>query len=147
MHADSVHKIDPTLGWHLWATDLCLAVARGRRSGSARVLRVPIVHNSYADHTVPPAWHQSAATLKAKYPELDRIATLCGNVESGPPAVAMKSALWPPPSRKCHSPLVRSPPPHRRAIPRKIALVTDMALKYKLSSYDDYLSLELGASS
>jgi SAM-dependent methyltransferase len=80
--ADSVHSIDPSLGWHLWATDLCLA-ARVRGIAAPRIVRIPLFHNSYNDGQLPAAFYSAAAQLRAKYPQLTRIPTLCGVI--GPP--------------------------------------------------------------
>jgi SAM-dependent methyltransferase len=82
--ADSVHRIDPMLGWHLWGTDLCLA-ARRERGGEARIVRVPLFHNSYNDGHLRSAFHSSAQRLAAKYPG-SVIPTLCGVIE---PATAV----------------------------------------------------------
>lgn len=76
------HRIDPALGWHLWGTDLCLSAAR-RRARTPRIVRVPLFHNSYNDGVLPPAFHQSARTLLAKYSDLTRIPTLCGTLTAG----------------------------------------------------------------
>jgi SAM-dependent methyltransferase len=81
--ADSVHSIDPSLGWHLWATDLCLA-ARARGIAAPRIVRIPLFHNSYNDGQLPPAFYTAAGQLRAKYPQLTSIPTLCGVI--GPPA-------------------------------------------------------------
>jgi len=80
LHRDSVHQIDASLGWHTWATDLCLAA--GRKVARARIERVPIFHNSYADYRVPADWHKSAAILAEKYSDVHSIATLCGEIKS-----------------------------------------------------------------
>jgi SAM-dependent methyltransferase len=77
------HRIDPALGWHLWGTDLCLAAAY-RRARAPRIVRVPLFHNSYNDGVLPPAFHQSAGTLLAKYSDLQSIPTLCGTLSPGP---------------------------------------------------------------
>lgn len=83
VHRDSVHEIDSRLGWHTWATDLCLATRHGRRTGHARIIRVPIFHNSYADYQVPKEWNTSAAVLSGKYPDIPAIHTLCGTITRG----------------------------------------------------------------
>jgi hypothetical protein len=75
--ADSVHSIDPALGWHLWATDLCLA-ARARGIAAPQIARIPLFHNSYNDAQLPQAFYTSAGQLRAKYPQLSSIPTLCG---------------------------------------------------------------------
>jgi SAM-dependent methyltransferase len=77
MSANTVHAIDPSLGWHLWATDLCLAAIFGRR-GQARIARVPLFHNSYNDGRLPASFHSAAQMLRGKYPQAASIPTLCG---------------------------------------------------------------------
>jgi hypothetical protein len=81
--ADSVHSIDPALGWHLWATDLCLA-ARGRGLTAPRIVRIPLFHNTYNDGQLPQSFYAAAGQLRAKYPQLASIPTLCGVI--GPAA-------------------------------------------------------------
>jgi len=81
LHRDCKYRIDPRLGWHLWATDLCLqAIFDEQQRTHARVLRVPVFHNSLNDGTLPPAFYESARVLAAKYPQLGFIPTLCGNL-------------------------------------------------------------------
>lgn len=77
---DSVHRIDPALGWHLWATDLCLT-AITHHGVFPRIVRLPLFHNSTTDHTLPEAFHASAATLAAKHPAWGPIHTLCGVID------------------------------------------------------------------
>lgn len=77
MSADSVHTIDPSLGWHLWGTDLCLAALVGHR-GHARIVRVPLFHNSHNDGRLPASFQSAAHVLRGKYPQIPAIATLCG---------------------------------------------------------------------
>ncbi len=78
---DSTHVIDPRLGWHLWATDLCLSVTGGRH---ARLARVPLFHNSYNDGQLPPAFHASAQALTEKHRDRRVIPTLCGTIGAAP---------------------------------------------------------------
>ncbi len=76
---DSLHRIDPTLGWHLWATDLCLhSVCELRRF--ARIVRLPLMHNSWADAQLPTGFHASAKRLAAKHAAFGPVTTLCGTV-------------------------------------------------------------------
>ncbi|HUN71588.1 MAG TPA: methyltransferase [Steroidobacteraceae bacterium] len=82
LSADTVHAIDPAIGWHLWATDLCLAAILGRR-GTARIARVPLFHNSYNDGRLPAAFHAAAQVLRSKYPQAVAIPTLCGVIGQG----------------------------------------------------------------
>jgi hypothetical protein len=77
--ARTVHRIDPALGWHLWATDLCLAAIE-RHGACARIERLPVFHNSLNDFSLPEAFHASARVLAAKYPRLCPIPTLCGEI-------------------------------------------------------------------
>ena len=77
---DSIHRIDPALGWHLWATDLCLAAICKHRV-FPRIVRLPLFHNSTNDYQLPQAFAASAATLVAKYPDHGPIPTLCGTID------------------------------------------------------------------
>jgi SAM-dependent methyltransferase len=79
VRTDTVHVIDPALGWHLWATDLCLA-SRSGRPGAARIVRIPLFHNSYNDGQLSAAFHASAQVLRNKYRQLPEIQTLCGTI-------------------------------------------------------------------
>lgn len=90
---DSLHRIDPALGWHLWATDLCLASIRTHRV-FPRIVRLPLFHNSSNDHRLPAAFHTSAALLAAKHAEFGAIATLCGTIDA-----AFLAATAPEPAR------------------------------------------------
>ena len=77
---DSAYRLDPTLGWHLWATDLCLSGILNDRPQYARTLRIPIFHNSFYDNNLPPAFHESAAILAEKYPELPILWSVCKKI-------------------------------------------------------------------
>lgn len=77
---DSVHHIDPALGWHLWATDLCITAICTHKV-FPRIVRLPLFHNSSNDHQLPAAFHASAARLAAKHPGFGPIATLCGTID------------------------------------------------------------------
>jgi len=81
LHRDSPLAIDPSLGWHLWGTDLCLqAEARAQRPAT-QILEVPLFHNSTTGYTLPDVYYESAQRLLDKYPRLDRIPTLCGEIQ------------------------------------------------------------------
>lgn len=83
MHRDTVHRIDASLGWHLWATDLCVtAISRLKCFGE--IMRIPLFHNSTNDYVLPSAFHESAARLGAKHADFGRIDTLCGPVNPLP---------------------------------------------------------------
>ena len=77
---DSVHRIDPALGWHLWATDLCLNAICTHKV-FPRIVRMPLFHNSSNDHQLPAAFYESAERLANKYPSFGPIATLCGTID------------------------------------------------------------------
>lgn len=78
---DSLLRIDPSLGWHLWATELCLQ-AICKHKFFARIVRAPLFHNSHTDHQLPAAFHDSAAILAAQYPDFGPIHTLCGVIDA-----------------------------------------------------------------
>lgn len=77
---ESLLQIDPALGWHLWATDLCLQAICTQRF-FPRIVRLPLFHNSLTDYTLPAAFHDSARVLAAKHPEFGPIHTLCGVID------------------------------------------------------------------
>jgi Glycosyltransferase like family len=65
LHRKCKYKLDPNLGWHLWATDLCLqAQADGH---PPRIERHIMYHNSTLIQ-LPASFSVSAGVLKAKYP-------------------------------------------------------------------------------
>lgn len=85
LHKNARVKIDPELGWHLWATDLCLQ-ARGRNhQHTAKILSAPLFHNSSNDYELPPQFKESAQILLAKHSHLPRITTLCGAITAERP--------------------------------------------------------------
>lgn len=81
LHERCAVQIDARLGWHLWATDLCLQIRELAQQPIAQIIDVPLFHNSTNDFTLPSAFEASAAQLLAKYPKLARIPTLCGEIE------------------------------------------------------------------
>jgi hypothetical protein len=80
--SQSVHRIDPRMGWHLWATDLCLTAIESHRC-FGRIVRLPLFHNSLNDHQLPDAFHHSADVLAAKHAGFGPIPTLCGTIAAG----------------------------------------------------------------
>ncbi|MFM9914499.1 MAG: class I SAM-dependent methyltransferase [Rhizobacter sp.] len=80
LHRDSAVAIDPSLGWHLWATDLCLQAEQMAQQPIAQILDVPLFHNSTHAYRLPPEFHDSASVLMDKYPARPRFATLCGEL-------------------------------------------------------------------
>lgn len=81
LHRDAAVRPDPTLGWHLWATDLCLQIQQVAQQPVGQLLEIPIFHNSTNDYNLPAAFHESARRLLDKYPHLSNIPTLCGLIE------------------------------------------------------------------
>jgi len=81
MHRHSEVRIDPELGWHLWATDLCLQALKfsGGDSG-AHILRAPLFLNDLQAGVPDPGLQGSARTLLAKHPEWNHIPTLSGQL-------------------------------------------------------------------
>lgn len=79
---DSIHRIDPLIGWHLWATDLCLTSVCTHRV-FPRIVRMPIFHNSQSGWSLPDAFFDSAEYLLQKHPAFDTIHTLCGVIDQG----------------------------------------------------------------
>lgn len=78
---ESLHRIDPQLGWHLWATDLCLSSIT-RHQSFPSIVRLPLFHNSLNDYALPEAFHQSAQRLATKHVGYGPIQTLCGTIPS-----------------------------------------------------------------
>jgi hypothetical protein len=79
---DSIHRIDPALGWHLWATDLCLT-SISQHQVFPRIVRLPLFHNSITDYELPPAFMASASVLAQKHASFGPIPTLCGTIDEG----------------------------------------------------------------
>ena len=78
LHRDCTYRIDPDLGWHLWATDLCLqAMKRGQY---ACVPRIMVHHNSTHGYTLPDAFHESKKVIAASHPEVKVIHSLCATI-------------------------------------------------------------------
>ena len=88
MHRDAKVQIDRNLGWHLWATDLCLQFLGAGAGSSGRILRVPLFHNSTTAFELPPEFYASANLLMTKHARYARVPTLCGQLtRSAPVAV------------------------------------------------------------
>jgi hypothetical protein len=81
LHRDSEVRIDPELGWHLWATDLCLqAIKLSGGDAGAHIMRAPLMLNNLRHGEVAPGLQASARALLAKHPEWHRIPTLSGQL-------------------------------------------------------------------
>ena len=81
LHHHAAVQIDPSLGWHLWATDLCLQIQQAAGQAVAQLLDIPLFHNSSNDYQLSEAFAQSAERLLEKYPGLEKIPILCGVLE------------------------------------------------------------------
>lgn len=80
MHQKCIPIIDDTLGWHLWATDLFLQAFLNKNIGNGLLLDIPLFHNSLNDFSLPKEFHESTKKLLNKYPDLEKIETLCGTL-------------------------------------------------------------------
>lgn len=82
MSRDTIHRIDPAIGWHLWATDLCLQ-SICRHQVFPRIVRAPLFHNSRTGWTLPAGFADAAHRLAAKWGEgFGPIPTLCGVIDA-----------------------------------------------------------------
>lgn len=77
---DSLLVPDPALGWHLWATDLCLRAVT-QHGALPRIVRAPLFHNSRTGWTLPAAFVESARTLVAKWRHMGPLHTLCATLD------------------------------------------------------------------
>lgn len=75
---DTNYAIDRSLGWHLWATDLCLQGIHAASSRYGHIIKIPVFHNSYNDGVLGRDFYESVQKLLKKYPERNVISTLCG---------------------------------------------------------------------
>ena len=80
MHKNGKLQLDASLGWHTWATDLCLQAHLDASVDHARIVNIPLFHNSTNNYKLPDAYHASAKILKNKYPQIPSIKTLCGDI-------------------------------------------------------------------
>lgn len=85
LHKDSIYKIDHALGWHLWATDLCLQAWEHNDEPCSTIFCLPLFHNSSNLFRLPNEWHSSADILKKKWPHRLPIKTLCGTIHESEP--------------------------------------------------------------
>ncbi|MDP9044546.1 MAG: hypothetical protein M3O01_07035, partial [Pseudomonadota bacterium] len=83
----SLHRIDPAMGWHLWATDLCLT-SICQHEVFPRIVRLPLFHNSSNDSLLTDSFQASADRLLQKFPDFGPIPTLCGTLQAAGPTLA-----------------------------------------------------------
>lgn len=81
LHRDSIYAIDESLGWHLWATDLCLQALHSHSNQKCRIVNIPVMHNSLLSE-LPTEWTDSANKLAWKWSAMPYIHTLCGTISS-----------------------------------------------------------------
>jgi len=79
---DSIHRIDPQMGWHLWATDLCLSAICTHRV-FPRIVRLPLYHNTQSGWQLPDAFYDSAEYILQKHTAFSAIHSLCGVIDQG----------------------------------------------------------------
>ena len=79
---DSVHKIDPDLGWHMWAHDMC--VHAPDRQGQVRIERVPLFLNSVTENGPSESFQASVDLLFQKHPHLTEITACTGTFTPKP---------------------------------------------------------------
>ena len=79
---DSIHRIDPLIGWHLWATDLCLNAICTHRV-FPRIVRMPLYHNTQSGWQLPESFYDSAEYILQKYPTFNTVHSLCGVIDQG----------------------------------------------------------------
>ncbi len=106
---DSIHRIDPALGWHLWGTDLCLT-AICEHQVFPQIVRLPLFHNSVTDYQLPPAFFDSAALLARKHASFGPIPTLCGTIDATFLSRAAGAASDAPPATQAPAPASASAP-------------------------------------
>lgn len=122
---DSIHRIDPALGWHLWATDLCLT-AICEHQVFPRIVRLPLFHNSVTDYQLPPAFFDAAALLARKHASFGPIPTLCGTIDAAflsRRGAATDSAV---PTAAASTPAAPPEPALRRCTAQRELLVDDI---------------------
>ncbi|MBI5927037.1 MAG: methyltransferase domain-containing protein [Aquabacterium sp.] len=79
---DSLHQIDPHIGWHLWATDLCLTSICTHRV-FPRIVRMPLFHNTQSGWQLPESFYDSAEYILQKHSSFSTIHSLCGVIDQG----------------------------------------------------------------
>lgn len=79
---DSLHRIDPAMGWHLWATDLCLT-AICQHQLFPRIVTLPLMHRSSPAQALPLPFYASAELLTRKFAAFGPIPTLNGTIDAG----------------------------------------------------------------
>ena len=79
---DSIHRIDPLIGWHLWATDLCLT-AMCTHEVLPRIVKLPLYHNTQSGWHLPEAFFDSAEYILQKHPAFGTVHSLCGTINQG----------------------------------------------------------------
>lgn len=94
---ESLHRIDPSLGWHLWATDLCLS-AICEHKVFPRIVALPLLHRAAPTQALPAQFHASARRLLEKHPSFGPIPTLNGTIDAAFVARGAAPAFTPAPA-------------------------------------------------
>jgi len=79
LNKNSPLKIDPLLGWHNFATDLCIQAFLNDELGNGEVIDIPIFHNKY-DFDEKLQYLNSAERLRRKWKILPKIETMQGTI-------------------------------------------------------------------
>lgn len=122
---DSIHRIDPALGWHLWATDLCLT-AICEHQVFPRIVRLPLFHNSVTDYQLPAAFFDSAALLARKHASFGPIPTLCGTIDAAFLSRRGAATASAAPTTPASAPPAPAAPALRRCTAQRELLVDDI---------------------
>ena len=79
LHKDAICEIDSALGWHLWATDLCLKSITDL-DVFPEIIKLPLFHNTRSGWILPDDFHDSALEIYEKY-QINQINTLCAVID------------------------------------------------------------------
>ena len=124
MARDSIHRIDPALGWHLWGTDLCLT-AICQHQVFPQIVRLPLFHNSVTDYQLPAGFFDSAALLARKHASFGPIPTLCGTIDANFLSQGPNAPADPPAAPQVSTATPTAPSLHRCTAQREL-LVDDI---------------------
>jgi hypothetical protein len=82
VHRSSELQIDPELGWHLWATDLCLQkLFRTDQPQFADIVRIPILCDGIDEIHLSKAYSASEVKLGSKYPKLAPLCSVASTIQ------------------------------------------------------------------
>jgi hypothetical protein len=82
MGKHSAHEIDPALGWHLWATDLCIEASKHLYTKKLDIKHIPLFHNSLTESSVSGEYEASREVFKEKHKGYGTVKTLADTFEA-----------------------------------------------------------------